>query len=329
MKKAFITGIAGQDGYYLSRLLIRKGYEVYGFLRNEESVVLEGVRPVYGNLNDQASIETAITEISPDEIYNLGGISDLDTAIKNPAETLRVNYEAVGAMLSAAVKINPKIRFCQASSREIFGDANPPPQNENANFSPVNPYGEAKLKAYQEYILGFREKGVFTCSAILFNHESPRRNERFVSRKITMTLAKIKLGKAECLELGNLNARRDWGFAGDYVEAMWLMLQQETPGDYVIATGKTHTVRDFVNVAAEAIRLDLTWEGENEFELAKDSMDRVVVRVNPSFYKPLEKFEAVGDISKARSILGWEPHVSFEMMVKEMALKDLELVSNL
>lgn len=310
-KRVLVTGITGQDGFYLSKLLDEKGYEVFGF---------------QGDLSDAEALARAVEEARPDEIYNLGGISDLGSAIKDPERTMRVNGEAPVKLLNQARAANPQVRFCQASSAEIFSRENPAPQDENALYGPTNPYGVAKLQAQQEIKRQREEEGVFGCSAILYNHESPKRANRFVTRKITLTLAKIKLGLASELELGNLKAKRDWGFAGDYAEAMWLMLQQDKPDDYVISTGVAHTVRDFVNTASKALGLKLTWEGEGEKEIARDGVGNIVVKVNPEFYRPLEQNPVIGNNAKAKRILGWEPKTTFEELVKMMVEEDLKML---
>ncbi len=313
-KKALITGIRGQDGYYLSKLLEERGYKIFGFT---------------DDLGDEMAILKAVNESQPDEIYNLGGISDLGSAIKNPEQTMRINYEAVLQLLNHARKVNPRIRFCQASSAEIFSRENPAPQDEDAVYGPTNPYGVAKLQAQQKIKRLREEEGFFGCSAILYNHESPKRREKFVTRKITLTLAKIKLGLASTLELGNLSAKRDWGFAGDYVEAMWMMLQAPLADDYVIATGIVHTVRDFVSEAARYLDIELVWEGIDDGEVAKNKTGEVVVRVNPEFYRPLEKNDVTGDNTKAKKVLGWEPRTSFETLIRLMCENDLEYAKTL
>ncbi len=336
-KKAFVTGITGQDGYYISKLLLERGYSVYGFVRGKDNLPTDlkkddfwkEIIPVYGDLDDQISIKRAVEYSEPDEIYNIGAVSDLSSAIKDPARTMRVNYEAVLTLINTLQAINPKSRFCQASSSQIFASDNLAPQNENSCFGFSNPYGEAKLKAHLK-IIEYREKdGLFACSAILFNHESPRRGKHFVTRKITHTLARIKNGYDEVLELGNLDSKRDWGFAGDYVEAMWMMLQQDKPEDYVIATGESHTVREFVQKTADAIGMRLNWEGAGVGEKAKDENGRIIVQVNPDFYRPVEVNDIVGDITKAKSKLGWSPKLSFEELVSIMAISDFNYVKNI
>lgn len=329
MKKALITGITGQDGSYLAKLLLDKGYKVYGMMRrtsNDPLVRFEDIKDInilYGNLRDIAAIERIIDEANPDEIYNLAAQSDVGVSFKCPEETMEVNYYGVGRLVNAAMKKNPKVRIYQASTSEMFGKTNPP-QNENSKFNPVSPYGEAKLKSHEDYVVGYREKhGLYICSGILFNHESPRRGEHFVTRKITISLAKIKLGLQDSFELGNLEAKRDWGFAGDYVRLMWLMLQQDKPDDYVIATGETHTVRDFVEAAAKALDMKLVWEGQGLNEVAKDENGKIVLRINEKYYRPAEVDYLLGDSTKAQKILGWKPGITFDGLVKMMTDADL------
>ena len=337
MKRALITGITGQDGSYLAEFLVNKGYEVYGFLRRSstdplmriEDLHLKGkIKLVYGNLRDSASIQRALEESQPDEIYNLAAQSDVGISFKIPEETMEINYYGVGRIVNEAIKINPKVRIYQASTSEMFGKTNPP-QNEDSIFAPVSPYGEAKLKAHEDFIVGYREKhNLFICSGFLFNHESPRRGEHFVTRKITLSLSKIKLGLQEYMELGNLEAKRDWGFSGDYVEAMWLMLQQDKPEDFVIATGESHTVRDFVNAAAKALDIKITWEGSGLDEVGKDENGKVIVKINKDFYRPVEVDYLLGNATKAKEKLGWEPKVAFEGLVKMMADSDLSVIEH-
>ena len=233
----------------------------------------------------------------------------------------------MGRVINAALGVNPSVRLYQASTSEMFGRTNPP-QNEMAPFQPVSPYGEAKLKAHQDFIDGYRDRhGVYACSGFLFNHESPRRGEHFVTRKITIAMSKIKLGLQDSFQLGNLEAKRDWGYAGDYVEMMWKMLQQEKPEDYVIAAGKSHTVRDFVEATAKALDMKLIWEGEGLNEVARDENGKVILSINEKYYRPNEVDFLLGDATKAREKLQWEPTVSFEKLVELMVAADFERFS--
>ncbi len=335
-KRALITGITGQDGSYLAEFLLNKGYEVYGFvrrtsndpfLRMEHLRLSKKVQLCYGNLRDIAAIERAIEKVNPHEIYNLAAQSHVGISFECPEETIEINYYGVGRLVNAAMKFNPKVRIYQASTSEMFG-ATPPPHDEETPFVPVSPYAEAKLKAHEDFVVGYRKKhGLFICSGILFNHESPRRGENFVTRKTTISLAKIKLGLQDHFELGNLNIKRDWGFAGDYVEAMWRMLQQPEPQDFVIATGEAHTVRELVTEAGRALNMNLTWEGKGENEVGRDEKGRVIVRVNPEFYRVRETNDFIGDSTKARRVLGWSPKVSFTELVRMMAEHDFKIVS--
>lgn len=336
MKRALITGITGQDGSYLAEFLLGKGYEVYGMMRrtsNDPLVRFENnldkkVHLSYGNLRDIAAIERVLDEARPDEIYNLAAQSDVGVSFKCPEETMEINYYGVGRLVNAAMERNPNVRIYQASTSEMFGKTKPP-QNENSPFQPVSPYGEAKLKAHEDYVIGYREKhGLFICSGLLFNHESPRRGEHFVTRKISISLAKIKLGLQDSFELGNLDAQRDWGYAGDYVKLMWMMLQQDKPDDYIVATGESHTVRDFVNIVAEALNVKLSWEGNGLNEVAKDENGKVILRINEKFYRPTEVDYLLGDSSKAQKVLGWKPGVTFNGLVKMMAEADYNTFRN-
>ena len=332
MKKALITGITGQDGSYLAELLLSKGYEVYGFVRRSSNDPFarftddtkKKLKVLYGDLRDIAAIERAIAEAMPDEIYNLAAQSDVGISFKVPEETFEINYYGVGRLVNAVLKIKPDARVYQASTSEMFGKTNPP-QNETSPLQPVSPYGEAKVKAHEDFINGYREKhGLFACSGILFNHESPRRGEHFVTRKITISLAKIKLGLQDSFELGNLEAQRDWGFAGDYVEAMWKMLQQDKPDDFVIATGVAHTVREFLVAAASALDMKISFEGKGVDEVGRDANGKVILRVNSKFYRPAEVDALRGDISKATRVLGWSPKTSFEELAIMMAKADFK-----
>lgn len=331
-KRALITGISGQDGSYLTDLLLSKGYQVFGLVRRTSNDPLirftkdtiDKIDIIYGNLRDIASLDRAMERAQPDEVYNLAAQSDVGISFKCPEETMEINYYGLGRVVNAAMQVNPEVRIYQASTSEMFGKTNPP-QNETAPFQPVSPYGESKLKAHEDYVVGYRERhDLYICSGLLFNHESPRRGEHFVTRKITISMVKIKLGLQDSFELGNLDAKRDWGFAGDYVEAMWRMLQQDAPEDFVISTGESHTVRDFVNEAARVLGMKLTWEGSGLKEVAKDEDGRIVLSINEKFYRPNEVDYLLGDSIKAKEKLKWAPGVSFKELVELMINADLK-----
>jgi GDPmannose 4,6-dehydratase len=314
-KTALITGITGQDGSYLAELLLAKGYRVVGMTRRSSTDVHERIEHIVddiefvsGDLLDQSSLTAIVARIKPDEVYNLAAQSFVPTSWAQPVLTGEFTALGVTRVLEAVRAVDPAIRMYQASSSEMFGKVTETPQKETTPFYPRSPYGVAKV--YGHWItVNYRESyDLFAVSGILFNHESPRRGKEFVTRKITDAAARIKLGLAKELRLGNLNARRDWGFAGDYVHAMWLMLQREQPDDYVIATGHTHTVREFTRLAFEALDLDY---------------ERYVVS-DPSFYRPAEVDILVGDPSKAQGALGWRPEVSFEGLVAMMVHADFE-----
>ncbi|HTD32768.1 MAG TPA: GDP-mannose 4,6-dehydratase [Candidatus Elarobacter sp.] len=314
-KTALITGITGQDGSYLAEFLLAQGYRVVGMTRRSSTDVHERIQHVVdeiaivsGDLLDQSSMTSIVAETRPDEIYNLAAQSFVPTSWTQPVLTGEFTALGVTRVLEAIRAVDPSIKFYQASSSEMFGKVQTTPQNESTPFYPRSPYGVAKV--YGHWItVNYRESyGIYACSGLLFNHESQRRGKEFVTRKITDGVARIKLGMQEKLHLGNLDAQRDWGFAGDYVKAMWLMLQQPRPDDYVIATGRTHAVRDFVRLAFAAA--DLDWE------------DHVVV--DPRYYRPAEVDLLVGDASKARRVLGWEPETTFEELVEQMVRADLE-----
>jgi len=318
-KKALITGITGQDGSYLAEFLLSKGYEVFGLVRRTSILNFERIKHIQdriklisGDLLDQNSLMNAIKESNPDEIYNLASQSFVPASWKQPVFTGEATALGVARMLEAIRAVDPKIKFYQASSSEMFGKVREVPQTEKTQFYPRSPYGVAKL--YGHWItVNYRESyNMFCCSGILFNHESPRRGLEFVTRKVTNAVAKIKLGLASELRLGNLDAKRDWGFAGDYVKAMWLMLQQDEPEDYVIATGATHSVKDLVQIAFDYVNLN--WE------------DYVIV--DPKFVRPTEVDLLLGDSIKARKKLGWKPAVDFKSLIKMMVDADLEKVKN-
>lgn len=334
-KKALITGITGQDGSYLAEFLLKKGYEVYGLVRrtsNDPLVRLEAVRNqikiFYGNLRDSGSLEQALMNSRPDEIYNLASQSDVGISFSCPDETWEINCFGLGRLLQKVLDLELSAKIYQASTSEMFGNT-PPPQNEKSPFKPVSPYAKAKLSAHEDYVVGYRRRfGLYIVSGFLFNHESPRRGEHFVTRKITLSLAKIQNGLQDYLELGNLDARRDWGFAGDYIEAMWLMLQQNdpVPEDFVVATGQNHTVKEFVETAAGIIGLNIHWRGEKEQEVGIDQFGKLRVRVNPKFYRPLEVNYLLGDTSKIERCLGWKPKTSFYQLVAMMMETDMKLI---
>jgi GDPmannose 4,6-dehydratase len=337
-KRALITGITGQDGSYLAEHLLQLGYEVWGLVRRtslDPTMRIGGLlRPrrrihlIYGNLRDSASLRAALEQSQPHEIYNLAAQSDVGISFQCPDETMEVNYLGVGRLFHEAMHINPQIRIYQASTSEMFGKA-PPPQNEHSPFVPVSPYGEAKLLAYEQFVKPYRENhGLFICSGILFNHESPRRGEHFVTRKISISLAKVKLGLQDGFSLGNLHAERDWGFAGDYVKAMHLMLQRDMPDDYVIATGASHSVRDFVETAAQVLGMNVRWSGTGLEEVGTNGDGRVIVRVDKEFYRPAEVPSLRGDYSKASRQLSWEPEITFSQLVKMMVKADLERLNS-
>lgn len=338
MKKALITGITGQDGSYLADLLLSKGYEVHGIIRrNSTSDGTDRINYLlsspkitlhYGDLTDFSNIMSIIQETRPDEIYNLAAQSHVKVSFSNALYTADVDALGVCRILEALKILGMinTVKFYQASTSEMYGLVQEIPQREGTKFHPRSPYGVAKL--YAHWITkNYRESyGLFGCNGILFNHESPRRGETFVTRKITKTLAKIKNGKHSLpLEIGNMDAKRDWGHAKDYVKAMWLMLQHDKPDDYVVAMGEQHSVREFVEIACKHFEFDIEWKGEGIEEVAVfKNTDNVLVKVNPEFYRPAEVDSLVGDSSYAKSRIGWTPRYSFYDLVKEMCDSDLE-----
>lgn len=327
MKRALVTGIAGQDGSYLAELLLEKGYEVYGMARARSDLALvpREVVCLTGDLDDHQSIRAVVNEARPDEVYHLGGVSDLKTAFADSSATLRVNYDSVAALLDASVQIKPGVRFLQASSSEIFLPS-PSALSEASprDWGTANPYAAAKMLADRDLISAFRSrKGTFACSAILFNHDSPRRSEKSALRKITRTLAGIRCGVASSLTVGNVALFRDWGYAKEYVQAMWKMLQLDRPEDLVIASGVLNQVKDAIDIAAGALELDLYWHGETINACAFDQNGRTIVSVSPDLYKPAEPYPKFGNISKAKRTIGWQPTTDFRSLVEMMAREDL------
>lgn len=335
MKKAIVTGITGQDGAYLAELLLVKGYEVYGTFRRTASVNFWRIEElgiethpnlhlVEYDLTDQSNSIRMVSEIQPDEIYNLAAQSFVGVSFDQPLATAHITGLGAVHLLEAIRIVNPKIKFYQASTSEMFGLVQEVPQTESTPLYPRSPYGVAKLYAHWMTI-NYRESyGIFGASGILFNHESPLRGREFVTRKITDSVAKIKLGKLDCLELGNMDAKRDWGFAKEYVEGMYLMLQADKPDTYVLATNRTETVRDFVRLAFKAVDIELEFQGNGENEIAVDKhTGKTLVKVNPKFYRPAEVDLLIGDPSKAKNDLGWEPQTSLEELCAMMVKEDL------
>lgn len=338
MKRAIITGITGQDGAYLAELLLEKGYEVHGIRRRSslfntdridhlyQDPHLPGTRLFlhYGDLTDTSSLMRIIQQIQPDEIYNLAAQSHVAVSFEEPEYT--ANSDALGTLRILEVirllGLERKTKFYQASTSELYGLVQETPQKETTPFYPRSPYAVAKLYAYW-ITVNYREAyGIFACNGILFNHESPLRGETFVTRKITRSLARIKLGLQECVYLGNLNAKRDWGHAKDYVEMQWLMLQQDIPNDFVIATGVQYSVRDFVNAAAKELGMEIRWDGDGVDEKGYDANGKCIVSVDPRYFRPTEVETLLGDPAKAKEILGWTPKISFEELVAEMVRVD-------
>ena len=329
-KVALITGITGQDGSYLAELLLEKGYEVHGIVRRASLInthridhIYEQIKLHYGDLTDAMSVTNLIKDVEPDEIYNLGAQSHVKVSFEIPEYTAQVDGLGTLRVLEAVrlLGMEMKTRVYQASTSELYGEVQQTPQTETTPFYPRSPYGVAKLYGYW-IVKNYRESyGIHASSGILFNHESPRRGETFVTRKITRGLSRISVGEQECLYLGNLNARRDWGHAKDYVEAMWLMLQQDEPDDYVIATGEQYSVKDFVDKAAPFFGFNIEWMGEGELEFGYDwNTKRKVIAVDKKYFRPAEVESLLGDASKAKRKLGWEPKISFDQLIEDMVL---------
>lgn len=340
MKKAFITGITGQDGAYLAEFLLQKGYEVHGLRRRISLFNTDRIDHLYqdphepntrlflhyGDMTDTSSLIRIIEQVQPDEIYNLAAQSHVHVSFEEPEYT--ANADALGALrILESIKIlrlENKTRYYQASTSELYGLVQEIPQKETTPFYPRSPYAVAKLYAYW-ITVNYREAyGIYACNGILFNHESPIRGETFVTRKITRALARIKLGLQDCLYLGNLDAKRDWGHAKDYVEMQWLMLQQQKPEDFVIATGVQYSVRDFVNAAAEELSLTIQWKGSGVEEKGYDSHGKCIIAVDERYFRPTEVETLLGDATLAREKLGWAPKIKFSDLVSEMAREDLK-----
>lgn len=335
MKRALITGVTGQDGSYLAELLLEKGYEVFGIMRRKSVVdygnvdhIKEKLNFIYADMTDIVSLTNAVKKSQPDEVYNLAAQSFVGTSWEQPLLTAEIDAMGVTNLLEAIRLAKPDARFYQASTSEMFGLVQEIPQKESTPFYPRSPYGVAKL--YGHWITkNYRESyGMYACSGILFNHESKRRGKEFVTRKITDAIARIKLGLQETVELGNLDAKRDWGHSSDYVNAMWLMLQQDNADDYVIATNETRTVREFVEIAFGKVDLHITWQGKGVDEIGKDQEGNIRVRINPKFYRPAEVELLIGNPEKAELELGWKRYFSFDDLVTEMVQEDLRLNSN-
>jgi GDPmannose 4,6-dehydratase len=341
MKKALITGLTGQDGSYLAEFLLEKGYEVHGIKRRSSSFNTARVDHLYkdpheknvrffmhyGDLTDSTNLIRIIQQIHPDEIYNLGAQSHVQVSFDTPEYT--ANSDALGTLrLLEAIRVlgmEQSTRFYQASTSEMFGKIQETPQKETTPFYPRSPYAAAKVYAYW-ITVNYREAyNMFACNGILFNHESPLRGETFVTRKITRAAARIKLGLQDCLYLGNLDAQRDWGHARDYVRAMWLMLQQDTPEDYVIASGEAHSVREFVEKSFGELAIPIVWEGQGLEEVGRDARSgKILVRIDPRYFRPTEVDFLLGDPTKAREKLGWKPEADFDTLVREMIQTDLK-----
>lgn len=339
-KKALVTGITGQDGAYLAQLLLEKGYTVYGTYRRTSSVNFWRIEELGIDKHPQLHlVEYDLTDLSSSirllqttgvtEVYNLAAQSFVGVSFEQPVTTTEITGIGALNLLEAIRTVNTNIRFYQASTSEMFGKVQAVPQVEDTPFYPRSPYGVAKLYAHWMTI-NYRESyGIFACSGILFNHESPLRGREFVTRKITDSVAKIKLGKLDCLELGNMDAKRDWGFAKEYVEGMWRMLQADVPDTFILATNRTETVRDFVTMAFKAVNMSLTWEGSDDNELARcATTGKVVVKVNPKFYRPAEVELLIGNPQKAKDVLGWEPKTSLEELCLMMVNADLKRNEN-
>ncbi len=337
MPTALITGVDGQDGSYLADYLLKRDYKVYGLIRSRTGIDFDNASlyfpnishlhkenkfiPLFGDLLDKGSLKYVLEIAQPDEVYNLAAQSHVKISETQKELTWNTNALGVVSLLELLLHQFPQTRIYQASTSEMFGNA-PAPQNENTPLDPVSPYGHSKLHAHNA-IDSYRSKGLFAVAGILFNHESPRRGISFVTRKITHSMARIKLGLQDQFELGNLDAKRDWGFAGDYVKAMHLMLRQKTPKNYVISSGETHTVREFIEASAESLSIPLEWKGEGQHEIGI-SEGKTIITINPAFYRAQEIHQLHGDSTLARKELNWKPEVSFTQLVEMMAKADYD-----
>jgi GDPmannose 4,6-dehydratase len=344
MKKALITGITGQDGSYLAELLLEKGYQVHGIIRRSSSFNTKRIDHLYkdphaknvnmflhyGDLTDSSNLHRLIEKINPDEIYNLGAQSHVQVSFEVPEYTASVDGVGTLRLLEAIRSIGLPVKFYQASTSELYGKAQEIPQKETTPFYPRSPYAAAKLYAYW-IVVNYREGyNMFACNGILFNHESPRRGKTFVTRKITRAAASIAEGVQDKLYLGNLNSKRDWGYAADFVQGMWLMLQQKTPEDFVLATGRTSTVRQFVELSFKAVGIDLKWEGSGAEEKGiNNKTGAVIVEIDPKYFRPTEVDILIGDASKAKRLLNWEAKTTLEQLVEMMIKHDLSAVRKL
>ncbi len=341
MKKALITGITGQDGSYLCEILLDKGYEVHGIIRRSSSFNTGRIDHLYnnkeildnkfflhyGDITDTSNLNRLLEKIHPDEIYNLAAQSHVKVSFEIPEYTAEVDAVGTLRFLDAIRETGLKTKFYQASTSELYGKIQEKPQNENTPFYPRSPYGVAKIYGYW-IVVNYREAyGLFACNGILFNHESPRRGETFVTRKITRAASRIKCDLQDKLYIGNINAKRDWGYAPEFCEGMWRMLQLEKPEDFVLATGETHTVREFAQIAFKELDINLEWSGEGEDEkgIDKDS-GKTIIEVDKNYFRPTEVDILIGDATKAKKMLGWEPKVRFEELVKKMIRADYEKV---
>jgi len=336
MKKALITGVNGQDGSYLTELLLEKGYDVHGIVRRTSSFSRARIDPIYGknakgklnlhygDMSDEKNLRKLVETIRPEEVYHLASQSHVGISFEMPEYSTDVNALGTLRLLEAIHDYSPESRFYQASTSELFGDADESPQTESTRFKPNSPYAVSKLYAYWMAVNYRQTYGMYTSNGILFNHESPRRGENFVTRKITQTVARMAEGLEECLYIGNMDARRDWGYAPDYVRAMWLMLQQECADDYVVASGEAHSVRELIEKSFGHVGVKIEWQGAGAEECGINSATgKTVVQVNPKYYRPIDIDSVLGDASKAKRELGWEPEVKFDQLVEIMMEADL------